>query len=179
MWDLIYIGDLSVVEFRAIAAQVLGDANTPSRARVNAAVNGTEPFGARDKETVENLNSVMADLVQLKHEHKVPINFSKVEKIAEIIRARRDENRNSAPTYVYVVRLSAFAYFRCVRAGEIVTTPSLGDCVMTESREVAQGIVDALRKNFKTKAAYESFTNTICRRQDTMANDLASVGINE
>jgi hypothetical protein len=89
------------------------------------------------------------------------------------------ESLNPTPTFVYVVRLSSFAYFRCVRAGEIVTTPSLGNCVMTESREVAQQIVNALQKNFKTKAAYESFTNTICRRADTMCTSVSNIGINE
>ncbi len=87
------------------------------------------------------------------------------------------EAQNPTPTFVFVVRLSAFAYFRCVRAGEIITTPSLGNCVMTESREVAQQIIDALQRKFQTKAVYESFTNTIRRRQDTMTTDLGSVGL--
>lgn len=94
------------------------------------------------------------------------------EKIAEY-----REAQNPTPTFVYVVRLSSFAYFRCIRGEEIVTTPSLGNCVMTESADVARQILEALQKKFQTKAVYESFTNTISRRQDTMTTDLGSVGL--
>lgn len=91
--------------------------------------------------------------------------------------AKYREAQNPTPSYVFVIRLSSFSYFRCIRAGEIVCTPSLGNAFMTESREVGQQVIDALQKRFNVKAAYDHFTNTICRRQDTMTTDLGSVGL--
>ena len=68
------------------------------------------------------------------------------EKIAEY-----REAQNPTPTFVYVVRLSSFAYFRCIRGEEIVTTPSLGNCVMTESLTWLDKLSRRCRKSFRQR----------------------------
>jgi hypothetical protein len=128
------------------------------------------------------VQEILTVMKAVRHETGFPIDWSQAAvvkpKLEERIQKYREE-RNPAPVYVYVVRLTSYSYFRCVRNNEIISTPSLGNCFMCEDAGTAQQLIDALKKNFNVKTMYESFTNTVRRRQDTMCTDLATVGINE
>lgn len=130
---------------------------------------------ARAKEILAVMQAVQRDV-------GFPVDWGQVAVIKPKLEQRVMEFReakNPTPVYVYVVRLSAFAYFQCIRGGHAITTPSPDKALMTESRETAQQVIEALQKKFQIKAAYDHFTNTIRRRQNTMVTDLASTGFNE
>lgn len=128
------------------------------------------------------VQEILTVMKAIRHEMGFPIDWSQAAVVKPRLEeriAKYREEQNPAPVYVYVVRLTSYSYFRCVRNNEIISTPSLGNCFMCEDAATAQQLIDALKKKFNAKLAYESFTNTLRRRQDTMCTDLATVGINE
>jgi hypothetical protein len=144
MFDLVKSGDLSVVEFRAIAAHVLGDENIPSRARVNAAANGTEPFGYKDQEAKDNLKAIMDDLLDLKREFRVPINFSKIEDVAKIIRDRRAEREKQIARWWYVIR-TLDGYFVRIQDGKIISSGQDKDAAPSQKLDVVTAVEARLK----------------------------------
>jgi hypothetical protein len=145
MFDLIKTGDMSVVEFRAIAAGVLGDDSTPSRARINAAVNGTEPFGYKDQKAKENLASVMEDLLRLQKEFPIPINFSKIEQIAQLIRARREARERQIARWWYVFR-TMDGYFLKIENGKVISVADDNIAAATQDQLLMMEVEKRLKK---------------------------------
>jgi hypothetical protein len=128
---------------------------------------------ARARETLR-----VMQLVQ--HDAGFPIAWDQVSVIRPKLEARITayrESLNPTPTFVYVIRLSSTSYFRRIQNGEVLTTPSLGNCFMSENLEVSQQVIKMLAEKYKMKAAWDSFTNTVQRKANTMCNDIASVGL--
>lgn len=171
MFELIDQGKMSVIQFRAIAAGVLGDAYTPSRARINSAYNRTEPFGLKDEAVRQHLEQVMRDLVKLQREFPVPINFSEHEVIARLIKERRD---NNVPVFVYLIRISRTAFFQKLRNGDLVTCYSETQAATFADLETAQQCNDRLRR-MNITGFVDRFTNTW--KQDSIITDISDLGL--
>ena len=136
MFDLILSNKMSVVQYRAIAAKLEGDERTPSRARINAAVNGTEPFNGKDTETTKLLQGVTGDLVALQREFPVPIDFSKFEEIAELIRERRKAREAQIARFWFVFRTVDGYFVKCDN-GQVVATSDVSKAAATQKVDIA------------------------------------------
>jgi hypothetical protein len=128
---------------------------------------------ARARETLR-----VMQLVQ--HDAGFPIAWDQVSVIKPKLEARITayrESLNPTPTFVYVIRLSSASYFRRIQNGEVLTTPSLGNCFMSENLEVTQQAIKMLAEKYHMKAAWDSFTNTVQRKASSMCTSLEDVGL--
>jgi len=155
--------DCAVSNYAAIANRLSGS-------RVAAALAGTNDFSAPDG---EYHLQVAREMQRLATEVNVPVDWRRVEKVREILAARKTQAR---PTPFAVILIGG-QLFKTVVSGRIETTNSYQDCGGFKDKIVAITAAKLLDGMTNEPLRVTTITNEV-RAAETISDKLADFGFN-
>jgi len=153
--------DCAVSNYAAIANRLSGS-------RVAAALAGTNDFSMADGEYHLRIARQMKTLAE---EHLVPIDWRRVEKVREILTARKTQARPVPFTVIFI----GPALFKQIVSGKVETTTSYQDCAAFKVPMTAHAAAKLLDGMGQAGVRFTTITNEV-RAPETFVSKLADVG---
>jgi hypothetical protein len=120
------------------------------------------------QETAQCALEILNVMGQVRARVRFPVDWSQTLVIKPLLEEeveRYREAKNPTPDYFYVLECGGLRYFKCVRGGEVVMTPSIMNAAIFPELEMASRAGDRLRHKHETACQVIPTNNRTIRKK--------------